>query len=154
MPFNTLHVPDHLPAQTCQAINAMLHACLVQTCGVHPDDDFCLVSRYAEQDMMLHPTFLGCRDPSNTIVIEIVLLGGRTDEQKEAMQAPPGLTPPPATPALPVAPAVHQPASHMPPRMTSDPAILELRSELQILRREVDTLRKLIDASADKEPKQ
>ena len=87
MPFNTLHVPDHLPAQTCQAINAMLHACLVQTCGVHPDHDFCLVSRYAEQDMMLHPTFLGCRDPSNTIVIEIVLLGGRTDEQKEALYA-------------------------------------------------------------------
>jgi len=77
-----------------------------------------------------------------------------TDEQKEAMQAPPGLTPPPATPAFPVAPAVHQPAAHMPPRMTSDPAIQELRSELQTLRREVDTLRKLIDASADKEPKQ
>lgn len=87
MPFNTLHVPEHLPAQTCQAIKAVLHTCLVHTCGVNPDDDFCLVSRYADQDMMLHPTFLGSRDPSNTIVIEIVLLGGRTDEQKEALYA-------------------------------------------------------------------
>ena len=42
-------------------------------------------------------------------------------------------------------PAVHQPAAHMPPRMTSDPAIQELRSELQTLRREVKELRKLIE---------
>jgi hypothetical protein len=33
--------------------------------------------------MIFHPTFLGNRDPSATIVIEIVLLGGRSDDQKE-----------------------------------------------------------------------
>jgi hypothetical protein len=35
--------------------------------------------------MMYHPTFLGERDPKATIVVEITLLGGRNDAQKEAL---------------------------------------------------------------------
>lgn len=35
--------------------------------------------------MMFHPAFLGQRDPKSTIVIEITLLGGRNDAQKEAL---------------------------------------------------------------------
>ncbi len=62
-----------------------LHASLVATCGVNPDDDFCLVLRYAPGDMICHPTFLGQRDPDSTIVIEITLLAGRNDDQKEAL---------------------------------------------------------------------
>ncbi len=85
MPFNKLHVPQTLPAETCHAINDLLHDSLVETCGVNPDDYFCLVSRYAADDMILHPTFLGHRDPASTVVIEIALLAGRSDEQKEAL---------------------------------------------------------------------
>lgn len=85
MPFNKLHVPADLPVKTCHAINDLLHESLVETCGVNPDDFFCLVSRYTPDDMILHPTFLGNRDPSATVVIEIALLGGRSDEQKEAL---------------------------------------------------------------------
>jgi len=85
MPFNRLHVPQALPIETCQAINELLHASLVASCGVNPGDDFCLVSRYARRDMIFHPTFLGRRDPGSTIVIEIALLAGRSDEQKEAL---------------------------------------------------------------------
>jgi hypothetical protein len=85
MPFNKLHVPQALAVKTCQAINDLLHASLVDTCGVNPDDYFCLVSRYAEGDMILHPRFLGERDPAATIVIEIALLAGRSDAQKEAL---------------------------------------------------------------------
>ena len=33
--------------------------------------------------MLLHPSFLGDRDPKATVVIEIALLSGRSDEQKE-----------------------------------------------------------------------
>jgi len=69
----------------CHAINDQLHESLVETCGVNPDDYFCIVSRYAEEDMILHPTFLGKRDPALTIIIEIALLVGRSDEQKEAL---------------------------------------------------------------------
>ncbi len=85
MPFNKLHVPKTLPAEMCHAINDQLHASLVDMCDVNPDDYFCLISRYDAEDMILHPTFLGEREPNATIVIEIALLGGRTDNQKEAL---------------------------------------------------------------------
>lgn len=83
MPFNKLHVPESLAPETCRAINEELHESLVEMCGVNPDDHFCLVVRYQPQDMLFHPTFLGKRDPQATVVIEIALLGGRTDTQKE-----------------------------------------------------------------------
>ena len=85
MPFNRLHVPQALAVEMCQAINACLHASLVATCGVNPEDDFCLISRYPPEDMICHPTFLGQRDPKSTIVVEITLLAGRSDSQKEAL---------------------------------------------------------------------
>jgi len=85
MPFNRLHVPLALPPDTCRRINECLHQSLVVTCGVNPDDDFCLVSRYSPADIMFHPTFLGQRDPQGTIVIEITLLSGRSNDQKEAL---------------------------------------------------------------------
>ncbi|GHB21751.1 hypothetical protein GCM10007094_07320 [Pseudovibrio japonicus] len=85
MPFNKIHVPKALPSAMCRAINDQLHQSLVTTCGVNPSDDFCLVSRYEPEDMMFHPTFLGERDPAATIVIEIALLGGRSEQQKEAL---------------------------------------------------------------------
>jgi hypothetical protein len=85
MPFNKLHVPQGLAIETCQAINDLLHASLVETCGVNPDDYFCLVARCAPEDMILHPTFLGNRDTAATVVMEIALLGGRSDEEKEAL---------------------------------------------------------------------
>lgn len=85
MPFNRLHVPYDLSVDMCQAINACLHESLVKTCGSDPQDDFCLVHRYNTHDMMYHPKFLGERDPKATIVVEITLLGGRNDAQKEAL---------------------------------------------------------------------
>ena len=85
MPFNKIHVPEHLPNETCRSINNLLHDSLVETCGVNPDDFFCLICRYNIEDMILHPTFLGERDPENTIIIEIALLAGREDPNKEAL---------------------------------------------------------------------
>ena len=82
MPFNKIHVPRELPAATCRAINDELHQSLVTQCGAHNDDFFCLVVRYDPDDMIFHPTFMGERDPENTIIIEIALLGGRSDMQK------------------------------------------------------------------------
>lgn len=85
MPFNKIHVPQDLPTETCQAINDLLHDSLVETCEVNPDDYFCLICRYPSSDMIFHPTFLGKRDVERTIVIEIALLAGREDTQKEAL---------------------------------------------------------------------
>lgn len=77
-----------------------------------------------------------------------------TDDQKESMKAPPGLTPPPAPPAGPFAPAAHRPVPHIAPPSASDAVIQELRSELRTLRREVEELRSRIDRSAGEERKQ
>lgn len=85
MPFNKLHVPRSLAADMCHQINDLLHDSLVEICGVNPDDYFCVVTRYDPEDMIFHPTFLGERDVQSTIAIETVLLGGRSDEQKEAL---------------------------------------------------------------------
>ncbi|MEM8836829.1 MAG: tautomerase family protein [Pseudomonadota bacterium] len=85
MPLNKIHVPEALPSDTCHAINDALHDVLVETCAVNPDDYFCLIARYRPEDMILHPTFLGPRDPAATIIIETALLAGRTDDQKEAL---------------------------------------------------------------------
>lgn len=85
MPFNKIHVPQDLPVQKCREINDLLHDSLVATCAVNPDDYFSVVSRYAPDDMILHPTFLGERDVAETIIIEITLLSGRSDDQKEAL---------------------------------------------------------------------
>lgn len=84
MPLTKLHVPHSLPPKTCLVIGEILHSSLVDECGVNPDDNFCLVSRYSPDESIIHPTFLGNRDVNATIVVEITLLGGRTDEQKES----------------------------------------------------------------------
>ena len=85
MPFNKIHAPRDLQNQTCQAISNELHESLVENCGSDPNDDFTIIVRYDPADMLFHPTFLGTRDPNGTIVIEITLLGGRSEEQKEAL---------------------------------------------------------------------
>jgi len=85
MPLNKLHVPSGISVQTCHQINDLLHDSLVETCAVNPKDYFCIVVRYAKDDMILHPTYLGERDVAATIIIDITLLAGRTEEQKEAL---------------------------------------------------------------------
>lgn len=85
MPLNKLHVPKDLPAETCHQINDLLHDSLVEICAVNPEDYFCIVARYAPEDMILHPTFLGKREVAATIIIDITLLSGRSAAQKEAL---------------------------------------------------------------------
>ena len=85
MPFNKLHLPNSITSEQARAISEALHGSLVETCGVNSDDNFNLITRYSPDDMLFHPTFLGERDPGATVVIEIVLLSGRSDEQKESL---------------------------------------------------------------------
>lgn len=85
MPLCKLHFPDTVAEETSTRIADALHDSLVETCGVNPDDHFYLIYRYAKGTAHAHPTFLGSRDPSQTFIAEIVLLGGRTDAQKEAL---------------------------------------------------------------------
>lgn len=85
MPLSKLHLPSSLSDDLCRSIGEALHTSLVETCAVNPNDNFCLISKYSAAEMIVHPTFLGKRDPKATMVIEITLLSGRTDAQKEAL---------------------------------------------------------------------
>ncbi|MEM9144995.1 MAG: tautomerase family protein [Pseudomonadota bacterium] len=87
MPLSKLHVPAECPVETCRAMAQAPHDSLVETCGVHPDDNSCLITRRAAEDVIVHPSFLGERDPALTVFVEIILRGGRSDDQKEALYA-------------------------------------------------------------------
>lgn len=85
MPFSKINLPSDFDAQFGQKIAQELHLSMVNTCGVDPDDNFCVISRSDASDHIIHPSFMGQRDPKRTIVMEITLLSGRTDSQKEAL---------------------------------------------------------------------
>jgi len=85
MPFAKINLPLEYDAQFGQSIAEELHLSLVKACGVHPDDNFCLISRSKDSERTIHPSFMGRRDPKKTVVIEITLLSGRADDQKEAL---------------------------------------------------------------------
>lgn len=85
MPFTKLHVPQSLNSNACRDLALCLHDSLVEICGVHPNDDFCLICRYADEDRLIEPEFLGPRDPLKTVIAEVTLLAGRTPDTKEAL---------------------------------------------------------------------
>lgn len=83
MPFTKLHVPESYSSELCEALSQLIHDSLVETCDVDPDDFFCLVARYPQGDMFISPTFMGNRSSKSTVVVEILLLIGRSHDQKE-----------------------------------------------------------------------
>lgn len=85
MPFTKINLSLVYDVQLGQNIAEELHLSLVNTCSVHPDDNFCLISRSENSERIIHPSFMGRRDPTKTVVVEITLLSGRKDSQKEAL---------------------------------------------------------------------
>lgn len=85
MPLSKIHVPARISEGLRRALAEQLHASLVETCEVHEDDDFSLITAYSDGEMILHPSFMGDRDVHSTIIVEITLLAGRTETQKEAL---------------------------------------------------------------------
>lgn len=85
MPLSKIKLPSKLDAGLRHEIAEHLHASLVNTCDVAPDDNFCLITRHDDDKRIIHPSLLGRSDPMKTIVMEIMLLAGRTDGQKEEL---------------------------------------------------------------------
>ena len=76
-----------------------------------------------------------------------------TAEQKESLKVPAGGPRPPGPPPMPNAPAAGWPVPGPIPRLSEDPTIKELRSEVESLRREVKELRERVDTSTGAEAK-
>jgi len=85
MPLVKLNLPQNVSTDAALALRECVHDCLVETCNVAPKDNFCLTTHYQTADMQIEPDYLGQRDPNLTVVIEIILLAGRSGEQKETL---------------------------------------------------------------------
>jgi phenylpyruvate tautomerase PptA (4-oxalocrotonate tautomerase family) len=83
MPLSRLSVPAHLPPSRIRALADAVHESLVETCGVEPNNRFQLVSTYASRMMFIDPTYGDVKRTPDGSVIEILLLEGRTAEQKK-----------------------------------------------------------------------
>jgi phenylpyruvate tautomerase PptA (4-oxalocrotonate tautomerase family) len=82
MPLSRLSVPAHLPPARIRALADAVHESLVETCGVEPNNRFQLVSTYPSRMMLIDPTYGGMKRTPDGSIIEILLLAGRTAEQK------------------------------------------------------------------------
>ena len=82
MPLSRLSVPAHLPPSRIRALADAVHESLVETCGVAPNNRFQLVSTYASRMMFIDPTYGDVKRTPDGSIIEILLLEGRTAEQK------------------------------------------------------------------------
>jgi phenylpyruvate tautomerase PptA (4-oxalocrotonate tautomerase family) len=82
MPLSRLSVPVHLPPSRIRALADAVHESLVETCGVEPHNRFQLVSTYTPRTMFIDPTYGDVKRTPDGSIIEILLLEGRSAEQK------------------------------------------------------------------------
>lgn len=85
VPLTKITAPQHLEQAKVLRLAAAVQAGLVETCNVPPADLFQMVYRVAPECMILDPNFGYVHRSSEACVIEIALLGGRTDGQKRAL---------------------------------------------------------------------
>jgi phenylpyruvate tautomerase PptA (4-oxalocrotonate tautomerase family) len=85
MPLTRISIPRHLPTDRAKALAAAVQASLVKTCRVPVDDEFMLITRFDEGDMILNPTFGGMSRTKDASIVEIIFLKGRTDDEKRAL---------------------------------------------------------------------
>src|SRR5690348_2865035 len=85
MPLARISVPSLLSPAKVRALADAVHHGLVATCDVPDENRFQLVSSYPSGSMILDPTFPNFRRSAEACVIEILLLEGRTTEQKSRL---------------------------------------------------------------------
>lgn len=85
MPLTKISVPQHLAQSRVRALADAVQTGLVSTCKVPSDDCFQLINRFALGDTILNPTFGGMERTADASIVEITLLGGRSDDQKRAL---------------------------------------------------------------------
>lgn len=85
MPLAKISVPAHMPAQQVRMLADAVHAGLVTTCQVPPQDRFQLITSFTPDAMILDPIFPDMSRSADASVVEITFLRGRTDAQKRAL---------------------------------------------------------------------
>lgn len=67
------------------AVGDAVHAALVETMNVPPDDKFQILTDHAPSTIVYPPEYLGIRHSPAVVIIQITLNAGRTLEQKRAL---------------------------------------------------------------------
>lgn len=84
MPLIRLTVPDHLPDTQVQALAQAVHGALVACCNVPEQDRFIVVTRLPSSALVLDPHFPNVQRSRDACIIDITLLAGRSNAQKQA----------------------------------------------------------------------
>ena len=85
MPIARISVPAHMTADKIQTLADAVHEALVSTCNIPANERFQLVSRFAERDMIIDPTFPDMNRTAEASIVEITWLAGRNAEKKGAL---------------------------------------------------------------------
>lgn len=85
MPLTKIHAPEEISLANLQALAAIVQSALVHTCQVPLEDVFQLITQYKAGHMLMDPQFGGVSRSPAALIIEIVFLQGRSDQQKRAL---------------------------------------------------------------------
>lgn len=85
MPLIRFTAPDHLTDALVQQLAQVVQHALVTTCNVPVDDRFILLNRVPAGHWMADPYFGGVMRSRNACLAEILLLQGRTADQKRRL---------------------------------------------------------------------
>ena len=85
MPIARISVPAHMTADKIQTLADAVHEALVSTCDIPANERFQLVSRFADRDMIIDPTFPNMNRTADASIVEITWLAGRNAEKKRAL---------------------------------------------------------------------
>lgn len=82
MPLAKISAPAHLPETKLRALADAVQDGLVESCGIPREDRFQLLSRFAPEAMIIDPHFPAAQRTPEASIIEILLIGPRSDAQK------------------------------------------------------------------------
>jgi hypothetical protein len=85
MPLVRISVPVHLSTEKVRVLADAVHAALVQACNVPVNDRFQLISRFADDDRIIDPTFPNVDRTADASIVEITLLEGHDDSRKRLL---------------------------------------------------------------------
>lgn len=85
MPLVRIDVGRREPAATVRAIADGVHAAMVATIDVPPDDRFQIVTVHEPGAMIVDPGYLGIARTDAAVIVNITLRAGRSNARKQAL---------------------------------------------------------------------
>lgn len=84
MPLVRIDTTRRLDPEKRQAIGAAVHAAMVDTLKVPPEDRFQVITAHEDAGVIVAPSYLGISHGDDVVLVQITLNAGRTVDQKRA----------------------------------------------------------------------